>query len=179
MWKRRILTGLVLAGVAFLLVLFAKPSYREGQASIAGRTAPNFSFTLDGQPTNLAALHGKIVVLNFWATWCPPCVAETPALEKMYSQLQPLGVTVLGVSVDDDAAAYQKFLIDNRITFPTYRDASKKISISYGTAMYPETYIIGRNGKIERKLIGEQDWTSPQMIGYLRAVAEGKQPTSF
>ncbi|MDE3135711.1 MAG: TlpA family protein disulfide reductase, partial [Acidobacteriota bacterium] len=134
---------------------------------------------LDGRPTDLAALHGKIVVLNFWATWCPPCVDETPSLEHMYTKLKPLGVTVLGVSVDDDASAYQKFLVDHGITFPTYRDSSKKIPIAYGTAMYPETYIIGRNGKIERKLIGEQDWSNPQMVAYLTALAKGQTPTTF
>ncbi len=179
MWMRRILSYLALAGAAALLIAFSIPSYDEGKPSIAGRTAQNFSFTLDGQPTNLTALHGKVVVLNFWATWCPPCVDETPSLERMYTDLKPLGVTVLGVSVDDDASAYQKFLVDHGITFPTYRDANKKIPISYGTAMYPETYIISRDGKIERKLIGEQDWSSPQMLAYLTAIAKGQTPTKF
>ena len=179
MWMRRILSYLALAGAAALLISFSIPSFDGGKPSIAGRTAQNFSFTLDGQPTNLAALQGKIVVLNFWATWCPPCVDETPSLERMYTDLKPLGVTVLGVSVDDDASAYQKFLVDHGITFPTYRDANKKIPISYGTAMYPETYIISRNGKIERKLIGEQDWSSPQMLAYLTALAKGQTPTTF
>jgi cytochrome c biogenesis protein CcmG/thiol:disulfide interchange protein DsbE len=179
MWKRRILTYLALAGAAALLVAFSIPSYDEGHATIAGRAAQNFSFTLDGHPASLEALRGKVVVLNFWATWCPPCVDETPALERMYTDLKPLGVTVLGVSVDDDNAAYQKFLVDHGITFPTYRDPDKKISVSYGTAMYPETYIIGRNGKIERKLIGEQTWDSPQMLAYLTAIAKGQTPTKF
>lgn len=179
MWKRRAATTFALAGVVFLLFLFARPSFRSGQADVAGKTAPNFQFTLNGEPTSLAAMRGKVVVLNFWATWCPPCIAETPALERMYSQLEPLGVTVLGVSVDDDAEAYRKFLVDNHISFPTYRDPSKRISLTYGTKMYPETYIIGRDGKIERKLIGEQDWNSPQLMGYLRDVAEGKQAAIF
>ncbi|HVB32871.1 MAG TPA: TlpA disulfide reductase family protein [Patescibacteria group bacterium] len=179
MWKRRILSYLGLAGAAALLAVFAVPSFRAGKPSIAGRTAPAFSFTLDGQPTNLRAYRGKIVVLNFWATWCPPCVAETASLEHMYALLKPLGITVLGVSVDEDGNAYHRFLQAHGITFPTYRDANKKIPLSYGTVMYPETYIIGRNGKIERKLIGEQTWDSPHMLDYFRAIAQGRTPTQF
>jgi cytochrome c biogenesis protein CcmG/thiol:disulfide interchange protein DsbE len=180
MWKRRILSYLGLAAAATLLVIFIVPSYRGGEASIAGRTAPDFSFTLNGRPASLdTTLHGKIVVLNFWATWCPPCVEETPSLEQMYTEVKPLGVTVLGVSVDEDAAAYRKFLADHHVTFPTYRNPSKKISVSYGTFMYPETYIIGRNGKILRKLIGAQDWTDPHMLDYLRAIAKDQTPTEF
>ncbi|HVB99644.1 MAG TPA: TlpA disulfide reductase family protein [Candidatus Dormibacteraeota bacterium] len=179
MWKRRILPYLVLVAAAVLVAIFSVPNFRAGQASIAGRTAHSFSFSLDGHPTSLSAFRGKIVVLNFWATWCPPCVDETASLERMYTELHPLGITVLGISVDDDSAAYHKFLIDHHITFPTYRDASKKIPLSYGTAMYPETYVIGRNGKIDRKLIGEQTWDSPHMIDYFRAIAKGQTPTKF
>lgn len=179
MWKRRILSYLGLAVAATLVTIFSLPSFRAGAPSIAGRRAPAFSFTLDGHPTDLAALRGKIVVLNFWATWCPPCVAETASLEQMYTDLKPLGVTVLGVSVDDDGGAYRKFLVAHHVTYPTYRDANKKIPLSYGTSMYPETYVIGRNGKIERKLIGEQDWDSPNMLSYFRAIAQGRTPTKF
>lgn len=179
MWKTRLLSGLALAGVAILLVAFAKPSYRQGEPSVAGRPARDFSFTLDGRPTSLSTMPAKVVVLNFWATWCPPCVDETPSLEKMYAQLEPLGVSVLGVSVDQDAGAYRKFLADNHITFPTFRDPGSDIPHAYGTAMYPETYIITSDHRIARKLIGEQAWDSPQMLAYLRDLAAGKQPTVF
>lgn len=179
MWKTRIASYFGLAGAAALIAFFAVPSFRGGQASIAGRAAPDFSFALDGQPASLAAWRGRVVVLNFWATWCPPCVDETASLERMATDLQPLGVTVLGVSVDEDPAAYRKFLADHHVTFPTYRDPSKNIPASYGTFIYPETYIIGRNGRIDRKLIGEQDWASPHMLAYLRAIAQGRTPTEF
>jgi peroxiredoxin len=179
MWNRRILPYIGLIGAGVLLFIFIRPSYREGQPSIAGRTAPNFPFTLDGHETHLSALRGKVVILNFWATWCPPCVAETPSLEQMYTDLKPLGVTVLGVSVDENATAYHSFIAKHDITFPTYRDPSKKIPLTYGTVMYPETYVIGRNGKIDRKLIGAQHWDSPHMLSYLRAIATGRRPTEF
>ncbi len=179
MWKRRILSYLALLAAVALIVIFVMPSFRSGRPSIAGRTAPNFSFTLDGHHTQLSALRGKIVILNFWATWCPPCVEETPSLEMMSQEVKPLGMTVLGVSVDEDASAYSTFLVNHHVTFPTYRDPSKKIPVAYGTFMYPESYIIGRNGVILRKLIGAQNWTSPHMLDYLKAIAKGQRPKVF
>jgi peroxiredoxin len=164
--KRKLLTTAILGGVAALLVMFAAPSYRQGEPSLAGKTAPTFSFVLDGQPANLTDLRGKVVVLNFWASWCPPCVEETASLNRLQQQIAPLGATVLGVSLDDDEAAYRKFVQDQHVSFPVYRDTSQKVAASYGTYMYPETYLIDRNGKIVRKIIGAQDWVSPDMLAY-------------
>jgi cytochrome c biogenesis protein CcmG/thiol:disulfide interchange protein DsbE len=106
-------------------------------------------------------------VLNFWATWCPPCVEEMPSLIRLHQRIAAQGGLVLGVSVDDDAAAYDKFLRDLQVSFPTYRDPSKKISSRYGTFMYPETYILSRDGRIARKIIGPQKWDSPPLVAYL------------
>jgi len=108
------------------------------------------------------------VVLNFWATWCPPCVEEAPALNQLQQAIAPQGGMILGISVDEDDEAYKKFLVDHSIVFPTYRDPSKQIAASYGTSMFPETYIIDRRGRIARKIIGPQDWASPEMVAYLR-----------
>ena len=164
--KRKILTGLVLAFIIGLLILFASPDYRQGEPSLSGHPAKNFQFTADGKSESLADLRGKVVVLNFWATWCPPCVEETPMLEKLQQEIGPRGGVVVGVSLDDDQDAYQNFVRKYGITYLTYRDSSKKIAQTYGTAMYPETYIIDREGKIDRKVIGAQDWTSPEMMAY-------------
>ena len=117
--RNRIFSGAVLVAVMLLLFVFASPSYRQGEAGIAGKVAPEFSFTLNGRPATLASLRGKIVVLNFWATWCPPCVEETPSLNHLQSTIGPLGGVVLGVSVDEDAAAYEQFLRDQHVVFPT------------------------------------------------------------
>ena len=168
--KKKLLTGLALTGVVALLLLFASPSYRQGEPSVAGSAAPNFSFTLEGKPSRLADLRGKVVVLNFWATWCPPCVEEMPSLNRLHEQLAPRGAVILGISVDEDGAAYEKFLQDHNIHFPTYRDPSKQISSAYGTFMYPETYIIDRQGRITRKIIGPQDWSRPETVAYLEGL---------
>jgi cytochrome c biogenesis protein CcmG/thiol:disulfide interchange protein DsbE len=179
--KNRILSSGVLLGVLVLLFVFASPSYRQGERGVAGRAAPDFHFTFDGKPATLATLRGKIVVLNFWASWCPPCLEETPSLNRLQSEIAPLGGVVLGVSVDDEQAAYDKFLRDQHVIFPTYRDpsavprdqepgAANTINAKYGTFVFPETYIIGRDGRMLRKIIGPQNWDSDDLLGYLRSL---------
>jgi cytochrome c biogenesis protein CcmG/thiol:disulfide interchange protein DsbE len=139
------------------------PTYRQGEPSIAGRVAPNFAFELNGKPMHLADLRGKVVVLDFWASWCPPCVEETPALIALQRDISQRGGTVLGISLDDDRSAYDKFLADHGVNFPTYLDTSKAIPTSYGTSMFPEAYVINRDGRIVRKVVGPQNWTGPEM----------------
>ena len=158
-------------GFAFaVLAFFTLPHYRQGESSIAGKTAENIPLEINGKAEKLSDYRGKVVVLNFWATWCPPCVEETPSLIELNKRLASRNGFVLGVSVDDDAAAYQKFITDHGINFPTSRDASKKYAQDYGTVMYPETYIIDRHGKIARKVIGPQDWNSAEMVSYFDAL---------
>jgi cytochrome c biogenesis protein CcmG, thiol:disulfide interchange protein DsbE len=174
--KRKLTTGLVLLFIAGLLILFARPDYRQGEPSIRGRTPKDFAMTLDGKPTRLSDLRGKVVLLNFWATWCPPCVEEAPSLNALQQRIAPLGGTVLGVNVgiNDEQDAYEKFLADYRIAFPTFRDSTLKLAASYGTIAYPETYVIDRKGRLDRKIVGPQDWTSREMMTYLDSLLNEK-----
>jgi peroxiredoxin len=167
---RRIAAWGAVAAAAAILVLFAMPSYRQGEASIAGKPAIDFPITLAGKTERLADLKGKIVILNFWATWCPPCVEETPALNRLQKYVDARGGMVLGISVDDDGNAYEKFLKDQAVVFPTYRDTTKKSAADYGTSMYPETYVIDRKGRIARKFVGPQEWDSPEMRAYFDSI---------
>lgn len=164
---KKILRWLGLAAALAIVIIFASPSYRQGEASLAGKAAPDFVFEQNGKQATLADLRGKVVVLNFWATWCPPCVEETPSLNRLQQRIAARGGVVLGVSVDEDQAAYEGFLRNQNIIFPSYRDVTKKIPQLYGTSFYPETYIIGRDGRIARKIIGPQNWDSPELISYL------------
>ncbi|HKV06402.1 MAG TPA: TlpA disulfide reductase family protein [Candidatus Acidoferrales bacterium] len=168
--KRKLKTGLVLAFITGMLVLFARPDYRQGEASLRGRPAKDFQVVVDGKIERLADFRGKVVVLNFWASWCPPCVDEAPALNALQRRIAPLGGTVLGISEDDDPSAFDDFLKTYAVSFPTYRDPTKQIKLSYGTQMIPETYVIDRKGRLERKIVGAQDWTSPEMMAYLDSV---------
>jgi cytochrome c biogenesis protein CcmG/thiol:disulfide interchange protein DsbE len=172
---RKIAAWGAVALAAAILVLFAVPSYRQGEASLAGKAAEDFAFDLSGKPAHLSDLKGQIVVLNFWATWCPPCIEETPALNGLQKYMESRRGVILGVAADQDAAIYEKFLRDQGVVFPTYRDPGTKdnhspIAAAYGTSMYPETYIIDRQGKILRKLIGLQQWDSPDMLAYFNSI---------
>ncbi len=116
---------------------------------------------------SLSQLRGKVVVLNFWATWCPPCIEEMPSLVQMQQRLKDRDITVLAVSVDVDEDAYYKFLKDHKVDLLTVRDPSHKSSDLYGTFKYPETYIIDRSGTLRRKFIGAVDWNTPEIVEFL------------
>ncbi len=132
-----------------------------------GKPAPQFTVQDSDRTVSLSDLKGKVVVLNFWATWCPPCVEEMPSLIQMQQRMKDNGVIVLAVSVDDDQNSYQKFLRDNRVNLLTVRDADQKSNHLYGTFKFPETYIIDRNGVVRRKFIGPVDWTQADVLDYL------------
>jgi cytochrome c biogenesis protein CcmG, thiol:disulfide interchange protein DsbE len=166
----RIFSGVALVVSVGVVALFAAPSYRQGESSIAGRAAQDFALDLNGRAAHLRDLRGQVVVLVFWASWCPPCVEEIDSLNALYRRIAGHGGTVLGISVDEDPAAYQKFLLDHNVPFPNYRDASKKIAETYGTAMYPESYIIGPDGRILRKIVAQQEWDGPELAGYIESL---------
>ena len=161
--KHKILGPIGLTFAAIILGAFAFPSYRQGEASLAGRKAKDFDLQIQGA-SHLSDLKGKVVILNFWASWCPPCLEETQSLNKLQQAIAPKGGVVLGISVDEDNAAYKKFLADNHVIFPTYDDMTKKTATDYGTSMFPETYFIDRDGRLARKVVGPQDWQSPEIM---------------
>jgi cytochrome c biogenesis protein CcmG/thiol:disulfide interchange protein DsbE len=165
--KAKIMGWVAVIAAMAVVYVFAMPSYRQGEPSIAGRRAPDFVFQMDGHPTRLADLQGKVVVLDFWASWCPPCVEETPSLNALQQRIVANGGVVLGISQDDDQAAYERFLVDQHVVFPTYRDVTKKAAADYGTSVFPEAYIISRDGRIARKVVGPQDWNSPELSATL------------
>jgi len=154
----------VLVGV---LALVLAGCYGGTRPPRIGSIAPDFTVADDDHKVTLSELHGKTVVLNFWATWCGPCVEEMPSLLTMQQRLKDKGITVLAVSVDVDQNAYHRFLKDHNINLLTVRDPDQKSNRLYGTFKYPETYVIDRNGKVRRKFIGPVDWNQPEVVEFL------------
>jgi len=162
--------------VLLIAALTTTACYHGSKPSGIGGPAPDFTIQDPDRTVSLNQFHGKIVVLNFWATWCPPCVEELPSLEQMQKDLGDKGVVVLGVSVDDSADDYHKFLKDHNVDFLTVRDPEQQrsqlgvvapVASKYGSYKFPETYIIDRNGVVRRKFIGPVNWNQQEIVEYL------------
>jgi cytochrome c biogenesis protein CcmG/thiol:disulfide interchange protein DsbE len=141
--------------------------YTGGRPTRIGSNAPDFTVQDSDHKVTLSQFRGQVVVLNFWGSFCPPCIEETPSLVQMQTRLKNKGVVVFAVSIDEDDAAYHKFLKDFNVNLVTVRDGQQKSSALYGTFGWPETYVIDRNGVIRRKFIGAVDWSSPEVVDYL------------
>lgn len=157
----------IFTALASLALLLVTACDRGSRPEMVGQPAPQFTVQDTDRKVSLSDHKGKVVVLNFWATWCPPCVEEMPSLIAMQKQMKDK-VIVLAVSTDQNKAAYDKFLIDHKIELLTVRDPEFKSSRLYGTFRYPETYVIDANGVLRRKFIGPVEWTKPDIIDYLR-----------
>ncbi len=132
-----------------------------------GNPAKEFSVQDSDRKVSLDQFRGQIVVLNFWATWCPPCLEELPSLMTMQERMRGRGVVVVGVSIDVDQDAYHRFLKQQGINFLTVRDPQQKVAGLYGTTGWPETYIIDRQGVLRRKFVGAVDWNEPEIVQFL------------
>jgi cytochrome c biogenesis protein CcmG, thiol:disulfide interchange protein DsbE len=139
-------------------------AFREKVVTV-GDKAPDFTITTDsGKQISRSGFGGRLLVLNFWATWCPPCLEELPSLVEFQKRLAASGVVVLGVSVDTNEQEYRAFLQKAGVSFLTARDPSASISSEYGTFKYPETYVIDANGRVLQKHIGAMLWTDDKLI---------------
>ncbi len=167
--SERIIQALIVVCLGLLVWVIA--SVYQERVVVAGDSAPSFSVTTDdGRTISPSNFGGKLLVVHFWATWCPPCVTETPSLNEFQKQFASAGVVVLGISVDQNAKAYRNFLERMKITFATARDPEAKIASDYGTYQYPETYIINRDGKVLEKVISNADWMDPERQNLIRSM---------
>jgi len=151
----------------------AERALRDAKISVLDkRTEPN-DFTLPllgGENVSLSSYKGKVVILNFWATWCPPCRAEMPSMETLYKSFNGQGLEILAVDIGEDSPTVQKFVRSNGYTFPILLDSSKKISSIYGIKAIPTTYIIDREGKIIGRVIGSIKWDNKKVITAIEAL---------
>jgi len=153
--------------VVALVLLALTGCYSGSRPPRIGTAAPDFTVRDSDRTVTLSQFKGQVVVLNFWATWCPPCIEEMPSLVEMQQRMKAKGVTVIAVSLDVDASNYHRFLRDHGVNLLSVRDGEGRSNALYGTFKFPETYVIDRNGIMRRKFIGAVDWTGPDVIEYL------------
>jgi peroxiredoxin len=168
----RSLTDKILLAVVVVLaaaLVYAVYGTLEAPVVNAGDSAPDFKVvTEQGQTLTPSNFPGKLMVLNFWASWCAPCVEETPSLNEFARVMAPQGVVVLGVSVDKNEKLYKQFLQRFQIDFKTSRDPNADIPSTYGTFQFPDSYIISPKGQVVEKIINAQNWMDPQFIAHIQ-----------
>lgn len=146
-------------------VLLTAGCDRGSRPGNINKPAPQFVLSEGAQTVDLSKLRGRVVVLNLWATFCAPCVEELPSLLALHKQMPDLAI--VAVSMDQDPDVYHRFLLQHHVDLLTFRDEDQRVNALYGTLQIPETYIIDRQGILRRKFIDAQDWTSPEITGYL------------
>jgi peroxiredoxin len=161
----------LLPALALLLVFGYGLLTRE--APDPGDTAPRLGkpladFTLpdlQGRPVQLAALRGKVVFVNVWATWCAPCIEEMPTIQQLYERLHGRGLEILAVSLDAlGAQVVAPFIQSHRLSFPTLLDTKNTVQRLYMTTGVPESFIVDKRGILVEKVVGPRDWAHPQLV---------------
>ncbi len=127
----------------------------DGQQPLAPQASTTLPILIGHGDSSLAAYRGRVVVLNFWASWCPPCQAEAPAVERLQRQLERHHATVLGITDEDVASESLKFVDEHHLTYPNLRDAGGEFARVYGTAELPESFLIDPSGHITADSRGE------------------------
>jgi peroxiredoxin len=129
-----------------------------------GEPAPNFQLRdLEGHLVSLSDLRGKVVLLNFWATWCGPCRVEMPAMEQLYRTFLRKDFEILAVSTDAQGEAVTRpFQQENRLTFPILHDDDYRVGLTYGARSLPMTFMVDRQGIVRHQIFGARDWGAPE-----------------
>jgi thiol-disulfide isomerase/thioredoxin len=138
-------------------------------AAAEGGMAPDFSVKdLNGTEVRLSTLKGKVVMVNFWATWCPPCKEEIPSMMKLNKSLEGKPFQMLAISIDEGGkAAVEKYFRSSGNQLPAYLDPEGNVSSAYGITGVPETFIVDKSGRIKKKIVGGMDWGAPDVLSYL------------
>ncbi|HKI52369.1 MAG TPA: TlpA disulfide reductase family protein [Geothermobacteraceae bacterium] len=149
---------------------------KPAKTGLVGELAPDFKLPLvGGGEVNLSDLRGKIVMVNFWATWCPPCKAEMPSMERLYSRFKNSGFELLAVNAEvDGLEVLPEFLQKHKHTFPVPVDTEGEVQAAYGVFRFPESFVVGRDGIILEHVIGGRDWSDRQTIEHFADLTQGK-----
>ena len=135
-----------------------------------GIPAPDFTFPgLDGKNTSLSDYKGKVVLVNIWATWCPPCVYEMPSMQKLYNEFNGKNFEILAVSIDAAGVdAVAPFMKKHKLSFPALMDPKGTIKSMYRVTGIPESFIIDKQGVLVGKIIGPRDWATQEVFGFFQ-----------
>ena len=152
----------------------------EGPPALLGRgsEAPDFELPLlaGGAPASVSGLRDRVVLLNFWATWCKPCEDEMPAMERLYRELHPEGFELLAISVDAERDEVEEFRERLALSFPIALDPAQQSSRLYQTLGFPESVLIDGQGRIVERYVGPRDWDHPAYAERIRALLEEHKP---
>ncbi len=154
--------------LALLPLALVTACNRGAHPAQTGKLAPDFKVADGTTSVQLSKYRGKVVLVNFWATWCGPCVVELPSLIRLHHD-QP-DLVILGVSVDEDDDAYRSFIANRHVDFTTVRDPTESAAKLFHSEMWPETYVIDRNGYIRSKYVGATDWSDPAIRAFLKSL---------
>jgi len=143
----------------------AKAFDEAGLRLLSSKVSPrDFSLSLlEGETKSLGSYKGKVVFLNFWATWCGPCRSEMPSMESVYKKFADKGLEILAVNCAEDRATVSSYMKNEGFTFPALLDLDGRVSSNYGVQSIPTTFLIDRDGMIVMRLVGSIDWDSPKI----------------
>lgn len=126
--------------------------------------------TPDGSPIRLADFLGKPLIVNFWATWCPPCRAEMPSFQRAWDQLEAEGIAVIAVNVGEDAATIKRFTEQSPVTFPLPMDEKSQVVQAWPVRGLPTTFVVDAKGRLAYVATGEREWDDPALLELVRAL---------
>lgn len=168
---------LAILGCAIFLHPLFSPALAGGSrpepkstAVVQGTLAPNFTLkNLQGKTVDLSSFRGQVVLVNFWATWCPPCLQEMPSMEKLQTLMAGEKFVMLAINVEEDGEDnVRHFLKGNPHSFPILLDSEAEVQELYGVYRFPETFVVGKDGIITDHIIGAIDWAAEDTVKYFK-----------
>ncbi|MCG6553731.1 MAG: redoxin domain-containing protein [Candidatus Magnetominusculus sp. LBB02] len=163
---------LLISAIVFTIILTAQPA---GASDLVGQPAPDFTLqSTDGSDVALSSYKGKVILLNFWATWCTPCRDEMPSMNKLYMKYKDKGLVIIAVSTDDSIKAVERFLSTCHVDFPVLIDHGMKVSKrQYRINAQPATFLIGKDGKVINRYFGGINWLDDTIQKEIAALLPG------
>jgi peroxiredoxin len=171
--QQKIFVGGMILGISLLMGWVLTREEKPAEVITEGSLLPDWSFTdAKGKSHQFSTYQGQVLLINFWATWCPPCREELPSLNSLAQTLQGLPVVFLTFSADDSWSPVQDMLSRQGYQLPVYADFQRKMARQFGTYKFPETYIADKSGVVRQKVMGATNWMAPDMIAFIKKLAK-------